>query len=170
MNVDQPEDLKNSEHFRSIGPMPHPQRHFPRLATALCCGISLLIVPALLHAGQPQNNNNRPVSKKGKASELPVVKSVTHTGLTVGDKYFEANDFTQVTVNGEKGDLGDIKPGMQASVTGGVLKYGQNREDTIYKATRIIARDDNQLAKKAAEDNKKKAELARNANQRTRRK
>lgn len=141
--------------------------HFLRLATALCCCFAFLTGATPLQAKQPNNNKNQPFTKKGKASELPVVKSITNTGITVGDKYFETNEFTQVTVNGEKGDLGDVKVGMQASVTGGVLKYGQNRADTVYKATRIIACDDNQLAKKAEEYNKKSAAQARTGNQRS---
>lgn len=139
-------------------------KHHLCIATTLCCGLALFTLSAPLQARQPQNQRNGPITKKGQASELPVVKRVTNTSITVGDKYFETDEFTQVTVDGEKGDLGDIKPGMQASVTGGVLKYGQTRDDTVYKATRIIARKDNELAKKAAEANKKAAERARKSN------
>lgn len=122
-----------------------------------------------LKAAPKNRNQTRPLTKKGKASELPVVRSVGKKTIRVGDKLYEVTDFVDVVVNGEKASLKDVKPGMQAMVTGGVKKYGDTRADTLYKATRIVARSNNNLQKKANEVNKKRAEAARKANQRNNR-
>lgn len=109
------------------------------------------------------NNQNLPFTKKGKAAELPVVTNVTASSVTVDGRTYEVSESTVVIVNGEKATLGDLKAGMQVSVAGSPKKFGKTRNDTIFKATRIIARTDNQLAAKAAEFNKKAEEQARNA-------
>ncbi len=111
----------------------------------------------------------RPLSKKGKASELPRVQSVGKNSIRVGGKFYVLSDFAEVVVNGKEASLKQVKVGMQAMVTGGVKKAGSTSKDTIYKATRIVARTDNQLQKKANEANKKAAERARKANQRNNR-
>jgi len=123
------------------------------------------------HAGAATKNKNkknttRPLSKKGNASELPVVKSVGGNSITVGKKFYILADHAEVIVNGEEATLKDVKRGMQAMVTGGVKEYGDTVAETTYKATRIVARGDNQLQKKAKEANRKAAEAARKANQR----
>ena len=64
------------------------------------------------------------------------------------------------------GTLGQLKPGMQVSVTGGVLRYGKGEADTVYKASRITAKVDNKLEEKRREFNKKQAERARELNRR----
>lgn len=121
-------------------------------------------------AKKKKKNIKRPVSKKGNAAELPVVKSVGGNSITVGDKFYILSEFADVIVNGEEATLKDVKVGMQAMVTGGVKEYGDTRAETTYKATRIVARGDNQLQKKAKEANKKAAEAARKANQRNKKK
>jgi hypothetical protein len=147
--------------------MKFDRRSFVHRIFVLSAGLAFLSFATSLEAA-PNNNKNahRPTSKKGKAAELPIVKKVSNTSITVGEKYFEVNEFTVVMVNGEKATLADITPGMQASVTGGVKDYGANREETVYKASRIIARTDNELSKKAEEFNKNAAKnAAKNANQ-----
>lgn len=128
-----------------------------------------LIAP-LEAAPKDNKNNNRIIIKKGNPSELPVVKSVSSKGITVGDKYYEVDASTDITVNGEKASLSDIKTGMQAWVVGGVREFGTNRDETIYTATRITARTDNQLAKKADEYNKNVEKQARQNHKNTRKK
>jgi hypothetical protein len=139
---------------------------------AQCLGISVILGFGMSSAeAAPKNNQNqqRPLSKKGKVSELPKVKSVDAKTIRVGDKLYELSEFADVIVNGEKASLKDVKPGMQAMVTGGVKKYGKTRAETLYKATRIVARSENDLQKKANATNKKRAEAARKANQRNNR-
>jgi hypothetical protein len=133
----------------------------------------LLVLVALAPAGLQAQNNNRnkknkvyPLTRKGAASELPTVKSVGGGMITVGDKTYEVPTSARITVNGKPAELGAIKPGMQASVSGGVSKYGKTKSDTIYKATRISARGDNKLEQKRKEYNKKQAERAREINRR----
>ncbi len=109
-----------------------------------------------------KKNKNLSYSKKGNPSELPVVKSVGNGGITVSDRYYVVDDSTKITVNGTEGSLFDIKPGMQALVAGGVKEFGRDREGNIYIATRIVASDDNELAKKADAFNKKARERASN--------
>lgn len=126
---------------------------------------ALALAPA--HVGA-QNNKNRkkvPLTRKGAASELPTIKRVSGRMITVGEKSYQVSDETEITVNGEAGSLRDLRPGMQVSVTGGVLEYGRTKSDTIYKATRITASRDNKLEAKRKEFNKKQAEQARKANQ-----
>ena len=140
----------------------------------LLVGTTLVAVGRLqADAATPKRKNQnkkRPLSKKGNAAELPVVKSVGENSITVGDKYYILSDFAEVIVDGEEATLKDVKVGMQAMVTGGVKEYGDTRAETTYKATRIVARGDNQLQKKAKEANKKAAEAARKANQRNKKK
>lgn len=146
---------------------------FPTISRAL--GVLVLLLSLLVPTGlEAQNNKNKrkkvhPLTRKGAASELPTVKSVGGGMITVGGKTYEVPDSARITVNGKTADLGDIKPGMQASVSGGVSKYGKTKSDTIYKATRISARGDNKLEQKRKTHNKKQAEKARKINQRNNR-
>ncbi len=106
---------------------------------------------------------------KGKASELPKVERIDSDSITVGGKHYEIREDAFITVNGEEATLRQIKVGMQAMVSGRVLTYGPDRSGTIYQATRIVARTDNQLAKKAAAHNKKaRAQNKRNHRKRRR--
>lgn len=129
-----------------------------------------LLAPAELQAqsGNNKNTNKKkvyPLTRKGAAAELPTVKSIGGGMITVGDKIYEVPSSAEITVNGRSAELGDIRPGMQASVSGGVSKYGKTSADTIYKATRISARSDNKLEAKRKEENRKQAERARKINQ-----
>lgn len=130
-------------------------------------------LPALTDRGEaaPRKKKNqvRPFSKKGKAAELPRVQAVGKNSIRVGGKFYVLSDFADVVVNGEEAELKDVKVGMQAMVTGGVKKAGSTSKDTIYKATRIVARTENGLQKKANAANRKAAEAARKANQRNNR-
>ena len=138
---------------------------FAWISSALLFAAVLLVPVEAL--GAQKNSQNR--TKKGGAAELPVVKKVGKGMITVGKKRYEVSDTARIMVNGKPAELSDIKPGMQASVAGGVSKYGRTSADTIYKASRISARADNNLEKKRKAFNKKQAEAARKANQRNRR-
>lgn len=89
-----------------------------------------------------------PLTRKGAASELPTVTKVRGDMVTIGKKTYKVSDSTRITVNGRSAKAGDLSPGMQVSVSGGVLRYGKGKADTIYKATRISAKADNKLEAK----------------------
>ncbi len=107
-----------------------------------------------------------PLTRKGAASELPTVKSVSGDKITIGRKTYQVTEFTKVTVNGSSATIKDLKPGMQVLVAGGVLRYGKGKSDTLYKATRINATADNKLEAKRKEFNRKQQERARKLNRR----
>jgi hypothetical protein len=140
-------------------------RRVSRLFGILVVGLSLL-AGADVHAATKNKGKVVPLTKKGAAAELPTVKKVGDGMITVGDKRYKVADLAEITVNGKPAQLEDIKPGMQAAVTGGVEDYGQTKSDTLYKATKISACTDNKLEQKRKEDNRKQAEKARQANRR----
>ena len=143
----------------------------------LPCQIAMILaafvvsaLPAL--AATNNNTNNKvyhPLTKKGKAAELPVIKKVTSSGIVVDGRTYEVNELTEITLDGEKASLKQLKAGMQVSVSGSPKEFGKTRDDTVFKATRIIARPDNKLAAKAAEANKKAEEQARKATENAKR-
>jgi len=112
-----------------------------------------------------KNNSNRQIAKKGKASELPVVQKVSPTGITVDGHVYEVNELTDVIVNGAKASVAQVQVGMQVSITSSPKTFGKTADDSVYKATRIVASDDNKLAEKADEYNKQAAENANKGNQ-----
>ena len=68
-------------------------------------------------------------SKKKKASSVPryhspVISSVTGNAITVSEektmRTFVITQFTEINVNGQRGTIADLKPGMTVSVTIGV--------------------------------------------------
>lgn len=68
-------------------------------------------------------------SKKKKATpgaqyQAPVISSVTGNTITVSEekttRTFIITQFTEINVNGQRGAVADLKPGMTASVTIGV--------------------------------------------------
>ena len=68
-------------------------------------------------------------SKKKKASPTPkyrppVISSVTGNTITVTEekttRAFIATQFTEITVNGQRASIADLKPGMTVNVTIGV--------------------------------------------------
>ena len=68
-------------------------------------------------------------SKKKKASPTPkyrppVISSVTGNTITVTEekttRAFTVNQFTEITVNGQRASIADLKPGMTVNVTIGV--------------------------------------------------
>lgn len=139
------------------------------LLRPLILGLGVLAVLPLQAVGQSKNDKNRKnasYTRKSAPSELPVVKRVADDRITIGEKEYVVTERTEIMVNGEKASLGDIRPGMQASVVGGVLKYGRTKAETTYKATRISARADNKLDEKRKAYNKKQAEQARKKNSR----
>lgn len=144
-----------------------PSRIIPVLGASLFAVLAF-VPPAGL--GQNTDNQRRfvPLTRKGAASELPVVKKVSGETVTIGKKTYQITTFTKITVNGESATAKDLKPGMQASVSGGVLRFGKTRADTLYKATRIAARADNKLEAKRKEFNRKQEERARELNRRYR--
>ena len=70
-----------------------------------------------------------PASGKGKKKRstpapvyhTPVISSVSGNAITVSDekttKTFTVTQFTEINVNGQKANIGDLKPGMTAKVT-----------------------------------------------------
>ena len=65
--------------------------------------------------------------KKKKASpayQPPVISSVTGNAITVSEpnttRTFMVTQFTEITVNGQRASIADLKPGMTVSVTIGV--------------------------------------------------
>ena len=135
-----------------------------RAALFVMAGITLLPLPS---NGDTKNKKRIvPPTRKGAASELPTIRKVGGDTVTVGKKTYKVTSFTRILVNGKKAKVTDLKAGMQASVTGGVLRYGKGASDTIYKASRIIAKTDNKLEDKRRAFNKKQAERAREMNRR----
>jgi hypothetical protein len=66
-------------------------------------------------------------SKKKKATSAyhpPVISSVTGNAVTVSEekttRTFIITQFTEITVNGQRGTIVDLKPGMTVSVTIGM--------------------------------------------------
>jgi hypothetical protein len=68
-------------------------------------------------------------SKKKKATPAaqyhpPVISSVTGNSITVSEaktaRTFTITQFTEISVNGQRGTIADLKPGMTVSVTIGV--------------------------------------------------
>ena len=129
------------------------------------------LLPVDLFAQNNSRNNRRvvPPTRKGAASELPTIKKVGVDSVTVGRKTYKITSFTKILVNGKGATLGQLRPGMQVSVAGGVLRYGKGEADTVYKASRITAKADNKLEEKRREFNKKQAERAREQNRRNNR-
>jgi hypothetical protein len=65
--------------------------------------------------------------KKKKATpayQAPVISSVTGNAITVSEpnttRTFMVTQFTEITVNGQRASIADLKPGMTVSVTIGV--------------------------------------------------
>ncbi len=125
-----------------------------------------VLLPALSLGDNKNNRRIVPPTRKGAASELPTIRKVGGDSVTVGKKTYKITSFTKILVNGRKATLRDLKAGMQASVAGGVLRYGKGEADTVYKASRITAKADNKLEEKRREFNKKQAERARELNRR----
>lgn len=137
-----------------------------RLCPLLGAGLFALValVPPAALADNKNQKRYYPLTRKGAASELPTVKKVGADSVTIGKKTYKITSFTKITVNGKSASLGQLKPGMQASVAGGVLRFGKTKADTLYKATRINAKADNKLEEKRKEFNRKQAERARELN------
>ena len=55
------------------------------------------------------------------AYHQPVISSVTGNAITVSDKNtartFTITQFTEITVNGQRASIADLKPGMTVSIT-----------------------------------------------------
>lgn len=65
--------------------------------------------------------------KKKKATpayQQPVIASVTGNAITVSEqktaRTFTVTQFTEITVNGQRANIADLKPGMTVNVTIGV--------------------------------------------------
>jgi hypothetical protein len=65
--------------------------------------------------------------KKGSAApkyQPPVIASVTGNTVTVSEerttRAFTVNQFTEITLNGQRASMADLKPGMTVNVTIGV--------------------------------------------------
>ncbi len=137
-----------------------------------CLLVAVVFCPGASFADKKNKKNNKkvvPLTRKGAASELPTIKRINGDKVTIGKKTYQVNDLTKITVNGESAKVGTLSSGMQVSVTGSVLRYGKGKSDTLYKATRISAKADNNLEKKRKEFNKKQAERARQLNRKNNR-
>lgn len=146
--------------------MKNQRRAFLGQLFAAAAVVCILTRPQAKGDNRRRRNRVQPLSKKGNAAELPVVRAVGANSITVGKKRYVLSEFADIIVNGEKATLKDVKVGMQVMVTGGVKERGDTQAETTYKATRIVARSDNKLQQKAKEANRKAAEAARKANQR----
>jgi hypothetical protein len=83
-------------------------------------------------------------SKKKKASptpkyQPPVISSVTGTTITVTEekttRAFTVTQFTEITVNGQRANIVDLKPGMTVNVTIGVDRSQASRINATGVAT-----------------------------------
>ncbi len=130
-----------------------------RLLKIISLGLALIIaLVACPYADAANNKKNKkkPLSKKGKASELKTIDSVGNDHIVVGGSIYFIQGTTDIVVNGDEATLGQIKKGMQVSIAARVKTYGRRGESNTFTATRVVARSDNELAKKAAEENKKR--------------
>lgn len=122
----------------------------PVAKVALLASVSLLISTPEVFAGGCSKGKcgggGGITTKKGKPSELPVVTSVDEFSITVGEKNFMLSNFVKVVVNGERASIEDVKPGMQVMVTGKRVVAGKTQAESIYQASRIVARDNNKIA------------------------
>src|SRR6266508_5778801 len=63
-------------------------------------------------------------SKATPAYQPPVIASVTGNAITVSEqktaRTFTVTQFTEITVNGQRASIADLKPGMTVNVTIGV--------------------------------------------------
>lgn len=128
--------------------------------------VGIALLPLWASADNQKKKRIVPPTRKGAASELPTIRKIAGDRVTIGKKTYKVTSFTSILVNGKKAKVADLRPGMQASVTGGVLRYGKGASETVYKASRIMAKMDNKLEAKRREFNKKQAERARELNRR----
>lgn len=145
----------------------------PRFLTRLFCTILLvsLCLPTAMAANNKKKNKNRgPSSKKGAASELQTIDSVSKDRIVVNGKIYYLGDRVKITVNGEEAKISQVKAGMQVMVSGKILIFGKGGEKNTYQANRIVARTNNKLAEKAKAANKKAAEAAKKRNQKNNKK
>jgi len=95
------------------------------VVSVLLAGIT--ITPAF---GKGRKKNATPVP----AYHQPVISSVTGNVITVSEqkttRAFTVSQFTEINVNGQRGTIADLKPGMTVNVTIGM--------DPSY-ASRIVA-------------------------------
>lgn len=125
--------------------------------------LAILSLASIEQAHAAKKNKKKPVSKKGAASELKTVDQVGKDHLIVGGKIYFIRGFAKIIVDGNEATLQQVKPGMQVSISARVKTYGKNGTTTTYEASRIVARSDNELAKKAEEENKKRKTKKNNA-------
>jgi hypothetical protein len=75
-----------------------------------------LLTTSVAAFGASKKKTTPPAAAKG-----PTITSVTATSVTVseekGSKTLGINQFTEITVNGQRATVGDLKPGMGVSVT-----------------------------------------------------
>lgn len=121
----------------------------------------------VLPAGAANRKKRKvPLTKPGHASELPTVAWVKGNRFKVGRKTYLLSETTEVVVNGKEAGPEALKPGMQVMVSSSLGKRGDRVEDSEYKATRVVARHDNELEKKARERARKQRERLNAQNRR----
>lgn len=133
------------------------------LAAMLSTGLAV-VLPA--GAASKKRKRKVPATRPGHASELPTVAWVKGNRFKVGRKTYVLDDSTEVVVNGEEAGVEALKPGMQVMVSSRLGKLGDGVEDSEYRATRVVARRDNQLEKKAQERARKQRERLKAQSQR----
>lgn len=60
--------------------------------------------------------------------------------ITVGKKQYMLDENSQIYLDGEKASLSAIKPGMRVMVTAKILVRGRRQADSLYGASRLVAR------------------------------
>lgn len=158
--------LTGSSPFHRRSPNMIERRQF--LSTLATATVALVASAGAAPRRNKKRNQKRPLTKRGHAAELPTVDWVRGKSFKVGRKTYILSTFGKVIINGEEGALSDLRPGMQAMVTSSLLETGETTADSIYKATRVVARQDNKLEKKAREADRKLREKLKKANSRRR--
>ena len=86
-----------------------------RLFTVVCI---LLAVTAI---GPASGKGKKKKATPAPSYHAPVISSVSGNAITVSDekttRTFTVTQFTEINVNGQKANIGDLKPGMTAKVT-----------------------------------------------------
>jgi hypothetical protein len=86
-----------------------------RLLAVICILLSVTVIGPAYGKGKKKKATPAP------AYHAPVISSVSGNAITVSDekttRTFTVTQFTEINVNGQKANIGDLKPGMTAKVT-----------------------------------------------------
>jgi len=82
--------------------------------------LAFLAPASLVHAGHSNPTTFKTTKPKTPVKHDTVISSVTATAITVSQdnqtKTYQISAFTEVTVNGQRATVADLKPGMIVSV------------------------------------------------------